>query len=328
MKRIVACSVVLCAAASARADLAVGNVATGFTTNVERFSDSGADLGPLGQMDVETLINVAVDANGNVFGTGNLVGHGVLAKLTSPGAFSVSPPQYNVPSGSDIEFGWNGRLFATSQKFTTSGLTGVLELNPATGAFIQNAIPYADPVSGSSPVPEWLGFDPGEGLYVGAAGGTSSGSTLFYSLDRSGKITLDTSFSIAAAGPMHFRPGDDTVFMAIGSSVIEFDPITGNQIGTFLTDSAFISDFTFAPDNSVYVLNEKPPVGSAEGGTVDHFSAGGSFLGTTVSFSQGIGGFGIAYIPVPEAASLGAILPAMLLLWRRRRAAMQSFVMG
>ena len=140
------------------------------------------------------------------------------------------PPCAELVGRGSMAFGWNGNLFISSDPTITSA-GGVNEYAPASGNgipninFVRNAIPYAmgtvqpfnitfDPAFNSGNPAMMTGV-----LYLHVVTGSTTSTTIRYLEQPLVAIAQDNTFSAAAGGTMHIRPGDDTLFIDNGNSI-------------------------------------------------------------------------------------------------------------
>lgn len=317
-------------ASSVRAELLIGGIlSSSGGPEIRRYSATGVDSGVLRGVNAEIIEDLAVDSLANVFCVNMSVGYGGVA-VSSSAAYDAGdffPQQLTLPSS--VVAGWKGHLFATSQYFqyAPASVQGVLELDPSldnnfltSPAFVQNAIPF--PTS-TATYPQWLAFDesfaglpgvvePGY-LYVGDSGN----STKRYRQLSTG-AQLDTVFAISAAGEMAFKHNDPTVFLANSATTISrYSSTTGASLGVFVTlPSGVLRDFTFADDNSLFVLSYANGTHSGVG-TVHHYDPNGTLLGSFTTPSMQYGA--IAFVPEPMA--MGPLILILLPFLRRARRA-------
>ncbi len=285
---------------------------------------------------VENVQNVAVSPAGNIYTVDNILGNTELTQLNPTTGSVIAEDQLidiqgdkaELPTG--ITVGPDGYIYVASNTFNqlagSVGITNVFRVNPTNFTL---SSPYMD---FGTLLPSSIGdlvFGPDSNLYFVDFGGEGlggpTGPTAIWKYNtKNQKLNL-----LVSSPPMPFGGGgiafgpNGNLFVGDGTSgVLEYNPITGSLITTFVADgsgglnSAY--DIAFAPDGSLYVSDGNNEILHYNGttGAFLNVALSASYLSDAPNGTWDILNFAV----VPEPTTMLPLIAGFALLSRRFRA--------
>jgi len=295
---VAAAMVSACVASNAAGDLLVCSL---LTDEVLRYDgDTGAYIGVFADTAFDGPQGITLGPDGNVYVASEYSAN--ITKWSPTGAYLG---EFVPPTGGweDLEFGPDGNLYAIAHFGLAAG--PISQFDGSTGAYLGQwgsgaAISHQ----------HGMAFGPDGDLYfghsifgpVGSIGKIDQTSGAFVG-DIVGHPLLDGIFDLVFHGGIVYTNDH------FGGGVHKFDPVTGAYLGDLVVGGAPTWGMIFHDDGLFYV---------AAGGSVNRYDAvTGAFHDT---FATGIGGAaGIAFLPVPEPATLCGMAVGLILAARRKR---------
>lgn len=311
------------AALPCRADLVISTGVGGYSgPRMQRYSNTGADLGAFGSMGSETLDALTSTPDGHVYPVGNTLGGGNLYHFDEAGtlvSMKFSSSVVGLPSGVAVGAGF---LFVGSTHFSNffpDTITGVLEFDATTLAYLGNPLPMPTPSGSPWCAQQDLAFGDDGRLYV-----ADQQSVSRYRVTRIGLLLHDTTFSIAATGNIAVHAG--SIFLSDGNKIDRYDTAGAFQ-GTFVAAGAgglqTINDYVFGDDGGLYITSSGPRGGDYWPGPSQlmRFDAATGAFQQQLLYEPGSTEYSpqlglITYVPEPASTAL-LVLAAAGLLARR-----------
>lgn len=104
---------------------------------IDRYSDAGTYLGIFASIHTEEIAAIDAAPNGDVYTINNILGGGQYAAFNSAGVPYAATGTNPVEVPSSIAVGGNGNALIASDKYDANGVTGIVEVNALTGAFVK-----------------------------------------------------------------------------------------------------------------------------------------------------------------------------------------------